>query len=116
MCGKPRKVKSVVRRGHPVHETVSEPAVMSASPMPMLAPTRSEPTPLIATVGRVRSRVEKVEKGLERRDTSKLAKQRVDVFDSHPTSVLECAYSQFPAMLLLAGFHIRPGTPPHTIV
>ena len=89
---------------------------MSASPLPMLALTRSEPNPLIATVARVRSRLARVETGVERRDTSQLAKQRGHVFDSHPTSVLECAYSQFPGMLMLAGFHIPPGTPPPPIV
>ena len=110
MAPKALTVKSVGGREQPIHETVRETVVVSASPTPTLATTRSEPTPLSATVGRVTSRVARVETGVERRDTSKLAKQRVDIFDSHRTSVLECAYSQFQAMLLLAGFHIPPGT------
>ena len=80
----------------------------SASPTPTLASKRSEPTPLSATVRRVRSRVARLENGGERRDTSKLAKQRVDVLASHPAPALESAYSQFPAILPLAGPNTSP--------
>ena len=57
-------VKSVGVRVQSIQETVSEPVVVSASPTPTLATTRSEPTPLITSVGRVRSRVARVEKGV----------------------------------------------------
>ena len=50
-----------------------EPVLVSVSPRPTLATIRREPTPLIATVGRVTSRVERREKGVERQNTSKLA-------------------------------------------
>ena len=57
MAGKAAIVKSIVRRVQPLLETVSEPAVVSASPTPTWAPTRSEATPLNATVCRIISRV-----------------------------------------------------------
>ena len=82
--------------------------MVSASPTPTLATTRSEPTPLSATVGRVRSRVERVEKGREKRGRSKLAKQRADALDAHPTPVLDSAYPHSPALLPLAGHHTPP--------
>ena len=83
-------VKSVERRVQLTLETVSDPAVLWATPTPMLATTRSEPPPLTAPVGSVKSSRERVQKGVVKRETSKLAKQLVDVFDPHPTSVSDC--------------------------
>ena len=116
MARKVATVKPLLLRVQPIPATVSEPVVVSASPTPTLSTERSEPTPLSPTVGSVRSRVEPVEKSVERRHISKLAKQRVNVVDSQPTPVLESAYPQSPAMLLLAGSHITPGTPPQPIL
>ena len=59
--------------------------------------------------------MDRVEKVVEKRDTSKLANQRVAVFDIHPTPVLQFANSQPPALLPLAGPDTPPGTPPHPI-
>ena len=71
--------KSVVRRGEPTLETVSEIAVVSASTTPGLAIRRSEEIPLKATAGRVKSSLERVEKGFEKRETSTLSKQSVSL-------------------------------------
>ena len=57
-----------------------------------------------------------VEKCVEWRDTSKLAKQRVDILDFHHTPALESAYSQTRAMVPLAGAHTPQGNPPQQIV
>ena len=116
MAPKAATVRSVVRRFHPTRETLSEPGIVSASPTPSFAITRSEATLPSATVGRVRSRGERVEKGGEMGDISKLAKQRMDAFDRHRTPVLQSAYPQSPAMLPLVGPHILPGSPLHPIV
>ena len=61
-----RTVKSGVRRVQPSLQTLSECAVESASPTPIMAAGSSEATPLPTTVGRVRSRVEVVETGVEK--------------------------------------------------
>ena len=66
---------------------MSENAIVSASPKPSLAIATSEATLQRATVGRVQSLVEPVEKGIENRDTTKLTKQRMDAFDPHPPPV-----------------------------
>ena len=65
-------MRSIVRRVQPSLQAVSEPAVVSASPSPAMASTRSEATPLNTTVGRVKSRVHMVEKGVEKQSISKL--------------------------------------------
>ena len=87
---------------------VSEQVVESALPTPRWAITRSEAPLASATLGRIRTLVERVEKCIENRGTSKLAKQRADAFDPHPTPVFESTYSEFPARLPLAGPHTPP--------
>ena len=116
MTPKATTLKSVGRSVQPFQETESEPVVVSASHTPTLAGTRSELTPLSATVGRVRSRVARVEKGVEMRDTLKLAKQRVDVLDSYSTPAMDPAYPPSPALLSLVGQHTPPFALPHRIV
>ena len=78
MAIKAPTVRSVVRRVQPTLQAVSELAVLSASTTPVMAPTRSEATPLNITVGRVKSRVDRVEKGVEKQSISKLAILRKD--------------------------------------
>ena len=82
--------------------------MVSAYPTPRVPTTGSEATPWIATVWRVKSRVEWVEKSAEKRDTSKLAKQRVDVLDCNPKPVLAYKHWQFPTMLPQVGLQTPP--------
>ena len=116
MGRKPPKVKSVVRLLPPTLETLSEPAVVSASPTAMLATIRSELTPLTASVSRVKLRVERVERGADRGDVSKVLKQRVPVHDPRPTPALQCTHPEIPGLLPLAGPRTEPRTPPHPMV
>ena len=116
MAPKPPTVKSVVRRVTPTLEKVGEPAVLSASLMPTLANGESEAIPLSATASPVKSRVERVETCVEKRDTSMQAKQRAAFFDPQATKVLDFANSQTPAFLPLAWPPPPQGTPPNPIV
>ena len=61
--------------------------------------TRSENISLNASVGRVKSLVEGVEKDGEKGDISKLVKERVVVFDPHHRPASDFVSSQSPAML-----------------
>ena len=82
----------------------------------MVAPTGREAIPPRPPVSLVKSGVERVEKGVAKRNTSLLANQRDYIFDLLPRPVLEFAYSQPPALLPLAGPHTPPGTPSPPIV
>ena len=107
-------MKSVLGRVHPFLKTVSELAVVSASPTPLMAPTSSEAIPPKATVARVKSLEQMVEKGVEKRGTSKLGKPRVDDFGPHTAPLLEstrpqspCCYHLWDPVLRLT-LHISP--------
>ena len=104
------KDKSFVRRVQPSLETVRELAVVSLLPTPSLPSKGIEGNPLNATAWHIKSRVESVQKGGEKRDTSKLSKQGDSVVDLGPTPLLEFAYYQTPAMLLPVGPRTPPGT------
>ena len=85
--------------------------MVSASPTPVTAPTSSEASPLQTTVGRIKSRLQMAEKGLEKGGTSKLGKQRVDVFVPLPTPVLVSTSPPSPVLLPVV---VGPRTPPDT--
>ena len=109
-------VKSLVRRVQHIKQTVSEPTVVLALRTTSLAPARAEAITVSDPVGRVNSRVERVEKGVEMRDTSLLANHRASIFDLHTTAVVEFAYTHPPALLPEVCPHTTPGTPPPPIV
>ena len=69
-------VKSVVRSGEPIAPTVTERGVVLALPTQAIATARNKATLLTTTVGRVKSPVQIVEKGLEKQSISKSADLR----------------------------------------
>ena len=70
--------KSVVERVQPSLQTGSERAVESASPTPAMGTERREASPPPTTVGRARSRVQVMERGVERQSTLSVANPRTD--------------------------------------
>ena len=97
-------------------KTASERAVVSSAPTPVMAPTRTEGTPLSTTVARVRSRLQMVAKCVQKGGTSNFAKQRVESLDHHPTPVFECTRPQSPVLLPAVGPPTPPDTPSPPIV
>ena len=57
-----------------------------------------------------------MEKGFEKRGTSKLGKLPVDAFEPQPTPVVESTHSQSPVLLSLVGPLTPPGTPSQHIL
>ena len=65
-------MSSVVGRVYPTLGTVSELVILLPSPTPEMASPSSEANPLKTTVRRIKLRVQKVEKGVEKQAISKL--------------------------------------------
>ena len=83
MAYKAPTVKSVVRPVHPFTTTVSERAVLPASPTLAMATARSKWTPVTTPVGSITSCVQMLEKGVEKQSTFKSANLRKDGQDDY---------------------------------